>query len=69
MQRQAVNSGELLSVGYDAELQVLEVEFADHSVYQLMNVTVEVYASLMSADDQYGYFDKFIRWEYAGQQV
>ena len=36
MKRIAITSGELLSVGYDAELQVLEVELNDHSVISLL---------------------------------
>ena len=30
MKRVVINSEELLSVGYDAELHILEVEFNDH---------------------------------------
>ena len=56
MKRILVNSEELLSVGYDAELQVLEVEFSDKNVYQLVNVSADVYASLMNAPNQYEYF-------------
>ena len=42
-----VQSDKLLSVGYDAELQVLEIEFSDHKIYQFISVTADVYASLM----------------------
>ena len=43
MKRVVVNSEELLSVGYDAELQVLEIEFSDHKIYQFISVTSDVY--------------------------
>ena len=38
MKRIAINSGELISVGYDAEIQVLEAELAD------VRVSTDVYA-------------------------
>ena len=56
MKRVSIQSGELLSVGYNAELQVLEVEFIDHSVYQLVRVSAEVYTALMNLPNQYEYF-------------
>ena len=69
MKRIPVQSGDLLSIGYDTEIQVLEVEFCDHSVYQLVRVSADVYTALMNASDKYAYFEKFIHWEYAGQRV
>ena len=69
MKRVQIQSDKLLSIGYDAELQVLEVEFSDHTVYQLVKVSAEVYTGLMNASDKNDYFEKFIRFEYAGQRV
>ena len=67
--RVSIQSGELLSVGYNNELQVLEVEFIDHSVYQLVKVSAEVYAALMNAPDKYEYFIANIDTKYLGQKV
>ena len=67
MKRIAINSGVFLSVGYDAELQVLEIEFSDRSVYQFVRVTAEVYALFMQSTDKQKYFEQFIQWQYAGQ--
>ncbi|MBQ7220746.1 MAG: KTSC domain-containing protein [Synergistaceae bacterium] len=64
MKRIAVNSGELLSVGYDAELQVLEAELTDGGLYQFVKVSAEVYAALMNAQNKYGYFKAFIMEQY-----
>ena len=69
MQRIPIQNSELLSVGYDAELQILEIEFSDHSVYQLVSVAADVYAALMNSEDKKAYFEKFIRWEFTGQRV
>ena len=69
MKRTAINSGKLLSVGYDAELQVLEVEFTDNNVYQLIHVSAEVYAALMNAPNKYEYFMANIEANYLGQKI
>ncbi len=43
MKRIPIQNVELLSVGYDAELQELEIEFSGHSTYQFVEVSTEVY--------------------------
>lgn len=37
MERYTVNSLQVCSIGYDAKLKVLEVEFPDHSVIQYLD--------------------------------
>ncbi len=69
MKRVPIQSDKLLSVGYDAELQVLEVEFNDHNVYQFVNVTAAVYTALTNATDKYAYYVANIMYEFAGQRV
>ena len=69
MQRTAVNSDKILSIGYNAELQVLEIEFADKRVYQFVRVSTEVYASLINAPDKYSYYLAHIMNEFAGQCI
>ena len=69
MKRTAIISKEILSVGYDAETQVLEIEFNDKSVYQFVRVTAEVYASFMRTEAKQEYFDTEIRDKYANQCV
>ena len=43
MQREIVNAETIASVGYDAKVHVLEVEFKDHSVFQIFGISVELY--------------------------
>ena len=43
MQREIVNTETIASVGYDAKVHVLEVEFKDHSVFQIFGISVELY--------------------------
>ena len=69
MKRISVNSNELLSVGYDAKLQVLEVELSNKRVYQFVRVSDAVYASLMSASNITEYFNANIRESYLVQEI
>jgi citrate synthase len=69
MVREKVESTSLASVGYDAETQVLEVEFHSGSIYQYLNVPVEVYNELMAAESHGSYFANFIRNNYQFRQI
>ncbi len=56
MERYTVNSLQVCSIGYDAKLKVLEVEFPDHSVIQYLDFSIEAYIELMLVngfDEQY----------------
>lgn len=69
VKRVAVHSGELISVGYDAKLQVLEVELSNHRLYQFVRVSYEVYSALMSASNITEYFKRNIMESYLVQEV
>ncbi len=43
MERLPVKANAVISVGYDAKLKVLEVEFLDHSVIQYIDFSIEAY--------------------------
>ena len=43
MKRKPIQAKELVSVGYSVDEQILEVEFKDGSVYEIHEVTAEVY--------------------------
>jgi hypothetical protein len=64
MQREYVQSTNLRSVGYDAERQILEIEFTSGSVYQYFNVPASVYAALMSASSKGQYHVQWIKHSY-----
>ena len=56
MKRNPVIANTVVSVGYDAELKVLEVEFRDHSVIQYSDFSIEAYIELKLVngfDEQY----------------
>lgn len=61
MERQSVESSNLASIGYDAENEILEVEFKHGGVYQYFDVPENVYEELMDADSHGQYFDRNIK--------
>jgi KTSC domain len=61
MERQSVESSNLASVGYDAENEILEIEFNHGGVYQYFDVPENIYESLMNADSLGQYFDRNIK--------
>lgn len=63
MNRQSVESSNLASVGYDAENEILEIEFNHGGVYQYFDVPKNVYEELMSASSHGQYFDRNIKKE------
>lgn len=61
MNRTPVSSSNLASVGYDAEQQILEVEFLNRSIYQYLNVPSYIYSGLMSASSHGSYLDSHVK--------
>ena len=69
MKRQSVESSNLASIGYDAENEILEVEFKHGGIYQYFNVPVNVYDELMNAESHGVYFSANIRNDYEFQKI
>ncbi|MBI4825314.1 MAG: KTSC domain-containing protein [Nitrospirae bacterium] len=61
MNRTAVSSSNLASVGYDPESMVLEIEFHSGGIYQYSNVPESKYEGLMKAGSHGTYFDTYIK--------
>ncbi|MEP6633062.1 MAG: KTSC domain-containing protein [Luteimonas sp.] len=61
MRREAVDSEALRSVGYDPRGHVLEIEFANGSVYRYQNVPEHLYAALMTAASHGEFFADHVR--------
>lgn len=57
MERLPVMSSDINSVGYDADGQLLEIEFHKGGIYQYFNVPQNVYDGLMAADSKGKYFN------------
>ena len=62
MQRQAVTSSQIKSVGYDEAEKTLEIEFTNNgAVYQYYDVPKKIFDALMEADSVGGFFDRKIK--------
>jgi hypothetical protein len=64
MRRRPVDSSVLLSVGYDPERQILEVELATRRVYRYYPVPELVHRRLLQAPSVGQYFNAEIRDHY-----
>lgn len=69
MKRVPINSSNILSVGYDADQQMLEIEFNTGRVYRYSNVPPHVYAGLMKAGSHGKYFLTYIQGVYSDIEV
>lgn len=61
MNRTAVSSTQLSSIGYDEVTATLEVEFHKGGIYQYFGVSAETYRQLMTAESVGTYFNEMIR--------
>jgi hypothetical protein len=69
MRRQAVNSSNVASVGYDENSKVLEVAFKSGGVYQYSNVPRGIYEGMISATSVGSYFHKMVKEKFAFTKV
>lgn len=64
MQRELVSSSAIISVGYDADAMILELEFESGRVYQCFDLPSSVYEAFRAAGSLGGYFNRNIRDHY-----
>lgn len=69
MQRTPVTSSNLVSVGYNASSQTLEVEFKNGGIYQYDEIPLELYTGIMSAASAGRYFHQNIRGKYQARKI
>ncbi|MBY5286883.1 KTSC domain-containing protein [Pseudomonas aeruginosa] len=65
MERTPVTSSNISSIGYDADSQVLEIEFNSGAVYEYSGVPAGEHAGLMNADSKGTYFNANIKNRYS----
>ncbi|MFD7454918.1 KTSC domain-containing protein [Kitasatospora sp. NPDC059827] len=65
MDRTAVDSSVLRSVGYDPRARVLELEFTGGRVYRYADVPPRVHRELLAAQSHGRYFVRSVRGRYA----
>lgn len=64
MQLETVESSAIHAIGYDPDLQVLEVIFNSGRIYQFTDVPREEYDALRRAESKGRYFSENIRDDY-----
>lgn len=64
MEREAVGSTNISSIGYDADSETLEVEFLNGSIYQYYNVPQGLYEQLMIAPSKGQFLNANIKNSY-----
>lgn len=69
MQRKAVISRNLQSIGYDEASRVLEVEFKNNTIYQYFGVPAGEYRGLMNAGSHGTYHHAHIKNAYPYERV
>ena len=69
MNRTPVSSSNIISVGYDQQSNILEVEFSSGEVYQYFDVPEHLYNGLMGAPSRGKFLDDYIKYSYRYQKV
>jgi hypothetical protein len=69
MERTAVTSSNIISVGYDSLLQKLEIEFKNGAVHLYHDVEDSVHAAMLKAESIGSYFASNIRGVFKSTQV
>jgi hypothetical protein len=69
LERHAVKSVILRSVGYDDSTKILEIEFHSGLVYQYLGVPLKVYTDLMRSGEVGKFFSEKVRTQFRTKQV
>ena len=69
MYRTQVNSSNIKSIGYDAHVAVLEVEFTSGDTYQYFNVPEYLHQQFLKASSHDQFLDENIKYNYRYQKV
>ncbi len=69
MNRTAVTSSNVASIGYDPNTMTLEVEFRSGSIYQYFDVPEVEYRNLISAESVGRYLNQNVKGNYRYTQI
>jgi len=69
MNRIPVTSLNVRSIGYDAQSNILEVEFASGEIYQYFDVPAHLYNGLMGALSKGQFLNDYIKYNYRYQKI
>ncbi|MBE1276335.1 KTSC domain-containing protein [Enterovibrio baiacu] len=68
MERELVNSSNLVSVGYDNSTGILEVEFKN-GIYQYFDVPSHIYHELLESNSKGGYLHREVKPNYTFEKI
>jgi len=69
MDRTPVSSSNVLSIGYDSEKMVLEIEFVSGLVYEYYDVPIHIYENLLASDSIGGFLHHHVKGFFSYSQV
>jgi hypothetical protein len=69
MTRTKVNSNSLLSIGYDPDDELLELEFTSGDIFDYKQVQAYLYLGLMNSNTKDAYFNNYIRDKYQVEKI
>jgi hypothetical protein len=68
MKLHSVESSTLTTVAYDSNLETLQLQFRDGSIYSYSRIPAKIYEALLSAPSKGTYFNSNIRGKFAHQR-
>ena len=69
MKPTVLESTTLATVAYDADRQLLQIEFRDRTTYRYFNVPIDVFETLLRASSKGSYFNRVIRGRFANVRM
>jgi len=69
MERTKVDSNTILSIGYEPDAELLELEFTSGDIYDYHKVQPYLYLGLTSSNLKDVYFNKYIRDKYPVEKI
>ena len=69
MEREMVASSTIMSVGYEAASETLEIEFKNGSVYQYYNVPESIYNDFVASDSKGKFLHVYIKSSYPCSRI
>ena len=69
MKLTVMESTSLATVAYDANLELLQIEFRDRTIYRYRQVPADVHAALLRAPSKGSYFNRVIRGRFVFTRI
>jgi hypothetical protein len=64
MQRKPISSSCINSIGYDSNLNILEIEFSSYEIYKYFDVPENIFREMMFVSSHGQFFHQYIKDSY-----